>query len=255
MMAYNGGHLYYESVGSGEPIVFVHGFTLDHTMWQPQVDFFSQQYQVVAYDARGFGRSSLPNGVYSHADDLYALHRRLGLTRAHLVGLSMGGRIAANFTLDHPEMVTTLTLIDSALDGCPSDIDWDVHAKAQGLERAKEHWLNHEIFAAARRQAAVVTALRTIIGNYSGWHWLQHDPLSSADIPARARLHQITQPTMVMVGEADVPYFHTVADVLATGISGSRKAVVPHVGHMASMEAPDGVNQLLLDFIANPSCS
>ncbi len=99
LLAYNDGHIYYEVSGSGEPIVFIHGFTLDHRMWRPQVEFFAQDYQVITYDVRGFGKSSIPTQPYSHDDDLLALLTYLGIEQAHIVGLSMGGRIATNFTL------------------------------------------------------------------------------------------------------------------------------------------------------------
>lgn len=164
----------------------------------------------------------------------------------------MGGRIATNFTIDHPEMVRTLTLMDSALDGYKSEVDWRVYAKEQGLEKAKENWLNHELFTTTRKRPEVASALRAIVESYSGWHWLQHDPQSTANTHARNHLHEITKPTLIVVGEGDLSYFHNIANVLATGIPNSRKVIVPHAGHMVNMEAPDGVNELLVDFIAQP---
>jgi 3-oxoadipate enol-lactonase len=169
-LVHNNGRIYYEVVGLGDPIVFIHGFTLDHTMWQPQTDFFSKNHQVITYDAHGFGKSSLPNGPYDHAEDLHALLEYLHVEQAHIVGLSMGGRIATNFTLAYPEMVKSLALMDSALDGYKSEVDWNVHAKEEGLKKAKENWLSHELFAVTQKRPEVVSALRKIIENYSGWH-------------------------------------------------------------------------------------
>lgn len=71
-LTYNDGQIYYEVIGSGDPIIFLHGFTLDHTTWKPQVEYFSKNYQVITYDARGFGKSSLPKSSYDHAADLQA---------------------------------------------------------------------------------------------------------------------------------------------------------------------------------------
>ena len=251
-MAYNHGQIYYETVGAGEPIVFIHGFTLDHTMWRFQVESFSKEYQVVTYDARGFGKSSLPNAPYDHVADLDALLKHLDVKQAHIVGLSMGGRIATNFTLAYPERVTTLTLMDSALDGYKSEVDWRVYAKEQGLERARENWLDHELFTITHKRPEVVATLRRIVDNYSGWHWLHHDPQSPANTHARDHLHEITKPTLIVVGEGDLPYFHNISDVLAASIPGSQKVVVPKAGHMINMEAPDDVNRLLANFIAKP---
>lgn len=248
-MTYNG-QIYYEVAGFGEPIVFVHGFTLDHTMWSPQVEFFSKSHQVITYDARGFGKSSLPNGLYDHTADLRALLDHLGIEQAHFVGLSMGGRIAINFSLAHLKMVKTLTLMDSALDGYKSEVDWNVYVKEQGPEKAKKNWLNHEVFTMTQRRPEVVAALGAIVEGYSGWHWLHRDPQNPASTHARDRLHEITKPTLVIVGEGDLTYFHNIADVLAAGIPGSRKAIVPNAGHMVNMEASDATNALLADFIA-----
>lgn len=246
-VSYNGGRLYYQVTGSGKPIVFIHGFTLDHTMWQPQVEFFAKNYQVITYDVRGFGRSSLPNGPYKFADDLHAVLQHLGVGQAHIVGLSMGGRIATDFAIAYPEMVASLSLLDSSLEGYKNEVDWDVHAKEQGIERAKENWLLHEVFVLAQKQPAVVAALRTIVAGYSGWHWLHVDPLIRSD--TRNRLHEINKPTLIVVGRHDLQYFHNIAAVLADGIAHSQTVVVPNAGHMVSMEAPKKVNQLLADFI------
>lgn len=252
-LTYNNGQIYYEVTGSGEPIVFIHGFTLDNTMWQAQVEFFSKDYQVITYDARGFGKSSLPNGSYDHATDLRALLRHLKIKQAHVVGLSMGGRIAINLTLAHPKIVASLTLMNTALDGYKSEVDWNVQAQEQGIKKAKENWLNnHELFAATQERPEAVKALRAVIENYSGWHWLHKDPQIQRKTHALARLREITIPTLIIVGEDDLPYFHNISNVLASGIAHARKVVMPNVGHMLNMEAPDEANKVLASFITKP---
>ncbi len=99
----DGGRLEYAVAGDGEPVVFLHGFGLDSEMWEPQWDAFSERHRVIRYDLRGYGRSSLPNGPYSHVDDLLGLIDFLRARPAHLVGLSMGGRIALRVALQAPE--------------------------------------------------------------------------------------------------------------------------------------------------------
>lgn len=247
---YNNGEIYYQTTGVGEPIVFIHGFTLDNRMWQPQVDFFGKKYRVITYDARGFGRSSIPSHAYNHCDDLRALLEHLGIEQAHIVGLSMGGRIAINFALAHPKIVQSLTVMDSALDGYKSTVDWNVHAKDVGVESAKENWMNHEIFTETRKHSRVVAALRPIIKDYSGWHWLHDDMQQPANSHARTRLNEITVPTLIVMGERDIPYFHAIAATIKAGIKGSVKVMVPSGGHMINMEKPKIVNKLLADFIA-----
>lgn len=248
--SHNDGQICYQVTGTGEPIVFIHGFTLDHRMWQPQFEHFSKNYQVITYDARGFGKSSLPTGPYSHADDLHALLTHLEIAQARIVGLSLGGRIAVNFTLAYPDMVRTLVLMDAGLDGYASTVDWNMRANQVGVKGAKENWLNHDLFAAAKQRPSVAAPLRAIVGDYSGWHWLHKDPHKPASTHARTRLAEIIKPTLIIVGDKDLSYFHDIADVLVKGITGARRVTIAKAGHMVNMEAPDEVNRLLAEFIA-----
>src|SRR5262245_57108437 len=107
-----GARLHYEVAGSGEPLVLIHGFTLDMRMWDDQFASLARHFQVVRYDLRGFGKSSMPTTEpYTHADDLKALLDCLNIERAHVLGLSMGGSIAINFALNYPAMVDRLVLV------------------------------------------------------------------------------------------------------------------------------------------------
>lgn len=110
-VAVEGGTLYYESRGSGPPVVLLHGGGLDHSSWDPQVGSLSRAFRVIRYDARGHGRSSAPMGPFSTVEDLRRLLDHLGVRRAHLVGLSMGAGAAYGFAAQHPERVETLTLV------------------------------------------------------------------------------------------------------------------------------------------------
>jgi pimeloyl-ACP methyl ester carboxylesterase/8-oxo-dGTP pyrophosphatase MutT (NUDIX family) len=237
------GKLYYEDSGSGEPIVFIHGFTLDNRMWQPQVEALSKSYRTVAYDVRGFGQSSIPTEPYTHYDDLLALLDCLKIAKAHLVGLSMGGGIASAFTILHPERVTSLTLLDSDLHGYPSSVDWNVHAKEAGIEGAKANWLAHDVFARTRTNQEIARKLTEIVQDYSGWHWLHRDFDKRIDV--RKRLHEITCPVQVVVGEKDLPYFHEIARFICDRIPQARLGVIKGVGHMTNMETPEECNKLV----------
>jgi 3-oxoadipate enol-lactonase len=249
LFTYHNGHIYYEEQGTGEPIIFIHGFTLDSRMWQPQVDYFSQNYRVISYDARGFGKSSMPDQPYSHVDDLTALMQHLGIAKAHIVGLSMGGRIAINFALDHPEKVYSLALLDAALDGFKNTVDWDVHAHEVGVASAKVNWIHHDLFKETKNHPEAMKLLNPIVDDYSGWHWLHSDPQHPNSKRARERLHEIVAPTLILVGQKDLGYFHDIADVLATGISNCVCIDVPNAGHMVNLEAPETVNTLLTTFL------
>jgi pimeloyl-ACP methyl ester carboxylesterase len=247
-LAVPGGRLFYDARGAGEPVVFIHGFTLDHRMWWPQVEALSKAYRTVAYDVRGFGQSSIPDGPYTHYDDLLALLDHLRIAKAHLVGLSMGGGIAGAFTILHPERVASLSLLDSDLHGYPSSVDWNVRADQVGLEGAKANWLAHDVFAQTRANKEVTQELTKVVDDYSGWHWLHRDPGSRID--SRSRLAQITCPTLVAVGEKDLGYFHDIAHYAADRIPQARLEVIGGVGHMSNMEAPEVCNTLIEEHIA-----
>ena len=114
----NGARLYFELAGSGHPLVLIHGNTLDTRMWDDQFEVFAQHYQVLRYDLRGFGKSSVPTREpYTHATDLRALTTHFGFDHAHIIGFSLGGEIAIDFALTYPEATDALVAIDSALSG------------------------------------------------------------------------------------------------------------------------------------------
>jgi pimeloyl-ACP methyl ester carboxylesterase len=114
----NGTRLYFEVAGSGHPMILIHGFTLDNRMWDDQFDTFALHYQVIRFDVRGFGKSALPTcESYSYAADLKALIDHLGISHAYVLGLSLGGMIAIDFALEHPEATDALILADTALGG------------------------------------------------------------------------------------------------------------------------------------------
>src|SRR5262252_8058024 len=131
------GQLFFECTGEGDPVVFLHGFGLDLRMWAPQFDAFRSAFRVIRYDLRGFGLSSSPPvDEYAHEEDLNALLLHLGVKSVHVVGLSMGGGMALRFAAVHSQMVRSLVLADSTLDGYAWSDEWRRLWKAMG-ESAK----------------------------------------------------------------------------------------------------------------------
>ncbi len=255
--AVNGTRLYYEVAGDGEAVVLVHGFTLDHRMWDDQFAALAARHRVLRYDLRGSGASSVPDRPYRHVDDLAALLDHVGIARAAIVGLSLGGMIATDFALTYPEMVTALIPVASILSGHQWSKEYIAAmtpirqaGRAGDIATSKALWLAHGLFAPPRRAAAVGTRLEQIVADYSGWHWRYHDPAQGIEPPAAERLDRIGAPTLVIVGEREIPDCLAIADRLASEIPGARKAVLPDVGHMANMEAPEQFNDVLLRFLA-----
>jgi pimeloyl-ACP methyl ester carboxylesterase len=250
------GKLYYEIAGAGEPLVFVHGFTLDTRMWDDQWEVFAETYLVVRYDVRGFGRSDVPSSSYANYVDLDAVVQHLELERPHVVGLSMGGGIAIDYAVNFPEGLRSMTMIDSSLGGYAfpesfrASVSFGPIAKEQGLKAAIDAWLAHPFFVPAAERPAVLARLNEIVGAYHGYAWRDPPFASRPSAPSAAeRLGEVRVPTLVIVGERDIPEFRDVAKLMADNIAGAKLVIVRGAGHMSNMESPAFVNEAILSFL------
>lgn len=236
----NGGEIYYEICGEGPAVALVHGFGVDRRMWADQLDALSERYTVIAYDLRGFGKSSMPRWTYRHYDDLSALLDHVGVEKASLVGSSLGGRVALDFAIAYPER--TKAVITEA--GVPSGFDF---ARAPGAPPGPNRALLRntlEILSAEKAEA-----LKSMVADYSRWHRKNTDPRIEVDPPAVRRLGEVMAPTLVTVGSLDEPDFHRSAEMMVMGIARSRKHVFEGSGHLPNMDAPDEFNRVVLDFL------
>jgi 3-oxoadipate enol-lactonase len=262
----NGTRLYYEMAGEGYPLVLMHGGIMDSTMWDDQFEAFAQRYRVIRYDLRGFGQSDLPFGPepISMRGDLRALLAFLGIDRANVLGISMAGSIAIDFTLDYPDMVNTLILVAPGVNGYDYDSieSEDEKAMFKEIEAAfesndLEHAVELETCAWVdgphRTPEQVDPQVRKRAYNMNlqnnrrsvGIEWPATQKLTP---PAIERLAEIRVPTLLIIGDGDVHEQVTLIDVLATKIPGAQKAVMQGVAHVPNMERPAEFNQLVLDF-------
>lgn len=248
----------YESVGSGPTIVLLHAGIADMRMWDPQVAALATRYRVVRYDLRGFGESSGGTDDYAHHDDLARLADALDLGSVRLVGCSFGGRVAIDAALTYPALIERLALINPALGDYPWPAELD--ASEEAIEAALEAgdldaaaevdlqvWVDGPYRQAAAvnadvRERARVMARQVYEAAESGGSMIALDP------PAIERLGEIRVPTLVISGALDQPMMRDIATLIGERVPGSRVATLPGVAHLASMEAPDAVNDLLLDF-------
>jgi 3-oxoadipate enol-lactonase len=254
----NGARLYYEVAGSGPPLILLHGFTFDTRMWDDQFTTLARDFRVIRYDARGFGRSSMPvlRERYSPADDLAALLDKLDAKDPHLVGQAMGARFALDFAVTHPAKYRSLVLIDGVIGGWQWSQEWLTSyapiieaGKNRDIPRAKALWLGHPLFGPARERPAVAGRLKRIIDDYSGWHFVQPNLERPIVPPVLAQLGKISVPTLVLVGGRDLPDFQRMAEQLARNVRKARRFVIPGAGHVANMEAPDAVNDSIRGFL------
>ena len=257
----NGARLYYEEAGTGEAVVLLHGFTLDNRCWDGQVEPLARRHRVVRYDLRGFGGSSLPHGgPYSHVGDLGELLDRLGIESAVLMGLSMGGGIAVDFAIANPSRLRGLVLVDSTLGGYRwSDEESNYYrevvrrAREDSIEAGRQHWLRDPMFAESVERPNVAALFAEMVAGYSGWHWLNRDPEQSPVARAVQRLGEISAPTLVVVGEKDIPDMQGMAEAMAKEIPGARKVVISDTGHLCAMENPQELNRVVIEFLNSRS--
>lgn len=258
----NGAELYYEVSGEGEPLVLVHAGIADGRMWDGQVESFAQRYRVIRPDLRGFGRSPMVEGPYSHHEDLRALLDALGVGRASFVGCSMGGGAVIDFALENPERVEALVLVGSAVGGFRFDEEppeeWDelVAADEAGdLERVSELEVRMWVDGPLRGPDAVDPAVRDLVREMN-LIALQNEAMQLGEElepqpPAATRLSQVQAPTLVLVGEVDRPRPLAAADLLERELPDARKTVMTGTAHVPNMERPEQFNRLVLDFLGS----
>jgi pimeloyl-ACP methyl ester carboxylesterase len=258
--AVNGAELHYEVAGGGEPLVLVHAGIADGRMWDAQVDFFSRRYRTIRYDLRGFGRSPMVGGPYSHHADLRALLDALGVDQAILVGCSMGGAAVLDFALENPGRARSLVLGGSAISGFEFDEkppeEWDelVAADEAGdLEWVSELEVRMWVDGPRRGPDAVDPAVRDLVREMN-LIALRNEALllceeQEPDVPAASRLSGIQAPTLVIVGDEDRARPLAAADLLESGLPDAQKRVMSGTAHLPNMERPEEFNRLVLDFL------
>lgn len=254
----NGTSLFYEIKGKGFPIVFISGGgILDRRGWDEQFETFAKHYRVVRYDVRGIGKSARPKGSFSHSQDLYALLTFLKIRRAHVVGLSVGGAIAIDFAIEHPEVVDHLIL---AASGLSSDAKSEANlqslaamvdlVKTTGIERVIQLTLDAP-FVLSKENAAGREKVRQIyLDNkdvfesgfplYVLWQPIQPPPENRlATIRAR----------VLVRGDSDSPAYATMTDKISQGIPRSVTVMIPGGTHFLNLEKPAEFNQAVLNFL------
>jgi 3-oxoadipate enol-lactonase len=257
----NGLKQYYTDRGNTEgiPIVFIHGFPFDHSMWEAQVNALPAKFRPVTYDIRGHGLSESGSCHYSlefFADDLFALIEHLNLDKPIICGLSMGGYITLRAFERKPDAFRALILCDtrSEADTNEAKIKRSSAVKTieeKGVQKYAEDSVNN-LFWEANVQSVIpaVSKIRTIIENMSA------DVLCATLIALAARtdttevLDQIKIPVLIMVGEHDKLTPPIAAESLHENITGSELQVIKNAAHLSNLENPEEFNGHLLSFLS-----
>jgi 3-oxoadipate enol-lactonase len=240
--------LAHDVVGSGPAVVLLHSSVCDRRMWEP---FDAAGFTQIRPDFRGFGESPFPSEPWDNAEDVIALADSLGIEQFSVVGASMGGRIALEVAARRPSRVTSLVLLCSALRGFPSTPDADAFDEQEeelldkrDLDGAADlnvrTWLGPLATNEARARVAEMQR-----HNFE----VQIDAPEVAPRRADFEISAITARTLIVSGDHDLRMFGQIADFVAGQIPGAQRVSLDWAGHLPSVESPERLNPVVLDFL------
>ena len=257
----NGVNLHYEETGAGsETIVFSHSYLVDHTHFHPQMKALGKKYRCIAYDHRGHGKSEVTKGGYDMENlyaDAVAFIEELGCTPCHFVGLSTGGFIGLRLGIRRPDLLKSLILMDTSADA--ESLGKRIQYKAMMLAvrllgtRSVAGQVMKKMFAKkflkdpARKHEAeawkrmMIDADRLAMIRFGRGIFARRSVYDQID--------KIKMPTLVVVGEQDVSTTPERARRIAGKIPGAELAVIPHAGHLCTIEEPEAVTAALENFL------
>lgn len=255
----NGISVYCEIKGKGDNLVLVHGAGDNLNMWYHQVPVFSRNYRVVTYDVRGSGKSDSPEGEYTislFAEDAYQLMKALKVSGAYFLGYSMGGRIALQLALEHPEMVKALVLANSSVGLLPPTPEAIERRKAIiELLQKKDMKTFAEMMTTAAFSPDFKSRNPAEFERYKKVK-MRNKPEGIARLmgslaapPSPPDLSKVKCPTLLIVGEHDFYMGVEQGRQAQQAIAGAELVVLP-TGHAAAIEAPERFNAAVLDFLS-----
>jgi len=255
-----GEQLFYRESGQGTPLLLLHAGIADSRMWQPQMDTLARDFLLIAPDQRGYGQSPIPNGPFSYHEDVAALIEGLDQEALWLVGASFGGRVAIEFCLAYPQKVRGLVLVApvvSGFEGCEAmdafDEEEERLLEAGDMVGATELNMRMWVDGPFRSEEQVSQEVRARIAEMQYQAFLVPTPDKAELIrpgrPATEQLEKILTPTLIILGELDLPAVVEHGNALAQGIPGARLEIIPETAHMPTMEEPETFNSLLVDFV------
>lgn len=260
----NGIDIYYEEHGEGEPLLLIMGWGGNAASWLPQVPGLAERFRVITFDNRGVGRTDAPDGPYSvrnMARDAAGLLDTLGIEKAHVMGISMGGMIAQALAIEHPERVDALVLgctspggnQSAGFDELRENIDSFYESTEQDslnlgwfMEFMRMLWTEG---ALARAETHLQDFVLSLIRYPPTTHGLQHQATAVSEHDVYEQLSHIEQPTLVITGDDDPLIHPDNSTILAERIPRAELQVFAGLKHAFHLERPDLVNPMIIDFI------
>jgi len=258
--------LFYEEVGGGVPLVFVHEFAGDYQSWHLQVRFFARRYRTIAYNARGYPPSEVPKdpAAYSQeraAEDIRGLLDALGIKKAHICGLSMGGYATLHFGLRHPDRALSLVVAGAGY----GSVAGERERFKKDVEETARRFVDDGIVAVADFYTKGPTRVQLMDKDPKGWQEL-YDQFVAQSAEGHALtmrgvqmnrpsvyelekgLERLEVPTLIVTGDEDEPCLEP-ALYLKRKIRSSGLLVLPKSGHTVNLEEPEAFNRGVLDFL------
>jgi len=249
----------YDDVGTGVPVAFVHGFPHNRTLWAPQIGALVDRARCIAPDLRGFGESSRhgPFSIDQFADDVALLLRGLGIERAVVAGLSMGGYVALALWRRHRALVRGLVLADTRA-GADTDEAREKRralvevARTRGSGAVADGQITGMLGKTTRdKRPALIDELHRMLEAAPVEGIVGALEAMMARVDSTDTLATIDVPTLIVVGGEDVLTPPSESEILHEAIRGSRLEVIEHAGHVSNMERPAAFNHVLTEFLAS----
>ncbi|MBP7147539.1 MAG: alpha/beta fold hydrolase [Acidobacteria bacterium] len=250
-----GGKLWVERSGEGEALLLIHDGIVHSAGWDDVLPALATQYEVIRFDRRGYGRSTVPAARFSDLADLEALVRHLALGRLHIVGSSAGGGLAIDFALAHPEQVRTLTLVGAVVSGFPYTRHFGSRggrltaAALNDSTLGRHYWTQTDPYFIAPQSKAVRERVAAILEAAPQNLDPAKGRFATPRPPALPRLPSIRVPTLVLLGEHDIPDVHAHGGAIAAGIPNARREVLSDCGHVPYLEVPGDFATTVLAFL------
>ncbi|MEJ2614263.1 MAG: alpha/beta fold hydrolase [Ignavibacteriaceae bacterium] len=254
----DGGKLFYESAGIGDNIVLLHDGAVHREIWDAQFPVFAENYRVIRYDRRGYGKSPNPSTPFSNIDDLYQLFIQLKIEKAVIFGMSSGGGLAIDFTLKYPDKVKALVLVGAVVGGYGytshmftrgghvkllAKLLADPQKTIEYFGKEDPYEIYKENVKAKEKFLKLLKANQINLSNDKGTLLIRPDLL------AAKHLGEIKVPVLILVGEYDIPDVHAHAGVIEFGIPNARREIIYNSGHLIPLEQPDSFNKASLKFL------
>lgn len=252
------GKLYYEVEGTGENIVLIHDGMIHSVIWDEQFHLFAKTNRVIRYDRRGYGKSPNPQSAYSNIEDLNQIFTQLNVDKAVLFGMSAGGALTIDFALKYPDKVKALVLMGAIVSG----FDYTSHMFNRGghltvdinintdPQKYLKYWASQDPYEVypenTKAREKISKILESNPQNVLGTEKYRYQIAS--DRAALKFLSEIKVPTLVLVGEFDIPDVHAHAGAISAGIPNSKREVIPNAGHLIPIEQPEIFNERVTKF-------